>query len=330
MLQMITNPPEPTETTPMPVSVLICTRNRPDDLSNALPGIMAQDYPDYEVVIIDQSTNDDSERQTRAQFGADPRLRYVRTGTKGLSIARNLAVAAAQYEICAFTDDDCEAHPKWLTNIAELYRAHPETQIGFSPVHVPPDIAELPDAVFPSLYFEDERQLNRGEIFGMGANMSLRKSFWERVGAFDTLLGAGAPMPGAEEHDWMYRAHRMGAIARLEPKNSIYHRSWRSVNQWESVMNSYGMGDAAFAMKHLRCGDLQMLGKIAYALGYIFARGCLRIVQGKKRPAEFWYTRGYWRGLVGSLKFRVDKRARLYETPPAAPTPSGDPLQRVA
>src|SRR5688500_108771 len=91
-----------------PASVLVCTRNRPQDLEFALPTSMAQAYPNFEVVLIDQSTNDDTERLVRKLCGSDPRVRYIRTNTVGLSIARNMALTEARYDICAFTDDDCE------------------------------------------------------------------------------------------------------------------------------------------------------------------------------------------------------------------------------
>ena len=51
--------------------------------------------------------------------------------------------------------------------------------------------------------------------------MSLRKSFFARVGPFDALLGAGAPLPGSDEHDWLYRAHLANGVIRLDLKNPM-------------------------------------------------------------------------------------------------------------
>jgi glycosyltransferase involved in cell wall biosynthesis len=304
-----------------PVSVLVCTRNRPDDLVMALPGIMAQDYPCYEVVLIDQSTNDESEQRVKAQFGHDPRLRYIRTPTVGLSIARNMALTEARQEICAFTDDDCVVPSRWLANIVATYRAFPETHILFSPVHAPADMMHREDLRFPSLYFDEARVLRRREILGMGANMSMRKSFWQQVGPFDPMLGPGAPMPGSDEHDWLYRAHLNDAIIRLEPTNVIEHRAWRTFDEWMRLTATYSYGDGAFAMKHLRCGDFGVLPLIASRLLYIGARGVLRFFQRGSWHYEYNYVTGYWKGLWGSRKFPVDKKARLFG--PASPSPPG-------
>ncbi|MDW8207282.1 MAG: glycosyltransferase family 2 protein [Chloroherpetonaceae bacterium] len=301
-----------------PVSVLICTRNRPQDIAFALPTVMAQEYPCYEVILVDQSTNEDTTRFVHERFGTDPRLRYIRTATVGLSVARNIALTEARHEICAFTDDDCEVPSDWLSNIVQTFTRYPETHVLFSPVHIPPDLMGREGLYFPCLYFKDDRVLRRGEIFGMGA-MALRKSFWELVGPFDPLLGAGAPMPGSDEHDWLYRAHRANAVIRLEPKNAILHRSWRERSLWNRVARSYACGDAAFAMKHLRCGDLAMLPVILRGLFYIGARGVLRILQ--RDPGwryEYNYVLGYWQGLWKSLSYRVDYRSRLFVAEPPA------------
>ncbi len=297
-----------------PVSILMCTRNRPEDLKKALPGVLAQDYPDYEVVLIDQSTNDESETWVRENYGANSRLRFTRTPTVGLSIARNLALTEARSDICAFTDDDCAVPPHWLSNVVRVYREHPETHILFSPVHIPQEMHHRTDLNFPCLYFEDDRTLEKGEIFGMGANMSLRKSFWEAAGPFDAMLGPGTPLPGSDEHDWLYRAHLAGAVIRLEPHNSIEHFAWRDRDLWNKLSRTYAYGDAAFAMKHLRCGDYRMIGMLAERLGRMGARCVLRILQRNPGYTYEWnYVAGYWLGIWGSLRYTVNHQSRLYQ-----------------
>lgn len=298
---------------PVAISILICTRNRPEDLALALPGILAQNYPDYEVILIDQSTDDRSAHWTEQHFPDHSRLRYIRTQTVGLSIARNLALTEARNELCAFTDDDTEVPPDWLQNIAVAFAAYPDAGVIFSPVHAPPDLMGTPGLRFPSFYFDEARPLRYKEIYGMGANMALRKSTWQKAGQFDALLGPGAPLPGSDEHDWLYRVHLSGAGVRLNPDNPIIHRAFRKEAEWNGLTQKYAYGDAAFAMKHLRCGDLSVLPMIAHRLFYLGARGLLRIAQ--RDPGwryECNYVRGYWTGLWGSLSYPIDRRSRLF------------------
>jgi glycosyltransferase involved in cell wall biosynthesis len=299
------------------ISVLICTRNRPDDLIQTLPTVLRQDYPRYEIIIIDQSTDDAGEQWVQTHCGDVPLLRYIRTPTVGLSIARNLALTTATYELCAFTDDDCDVPSDWLARIAATFQKHPETDVLFSPVHAPVEKQSDPALRFPSLYFEEARLLQKGEIFGMGANMALRKSFWQKVGPFDALLGPGAPLPGSDEHDWLYRAHLAEAAIRLDPQNPL-HRAWRTAEEWLRLTGMYARGDGAFAMKHLRCGDWGVTPLIARNLLYLSARGVLRWVQRGFWQYEDRYVRGYWRGLWEGLRFPIDAPARLYRRPSAA------------
>ena len=298
---------------PTAVSILVCTRNRPQDLALAWPGILAQDYPDYEVVLIDQSTDDRSADWIRQNFSDDPHLRLVRTQTVGLSIARNLALFEARNELCAFTDDDTEVPPDWLHKIVAEWAEYPDAGIIFSPVHAPPDLMGTPGLQFPSLYFNESRPLRWKEIYGMGANMAVRKSVWQKAGPFDEILGPGAPLPGSDEHDWLYRVHLSGATVRLNPGNPIIHRAFRKDAEWHSLTRKYAYGDAAFAMKHLRCGDLSVLPMIAHRLFYLGARGVLRFAQRNSGwRYEYNYVRGYWSGLWGSLAFPIERSRRLF------------------
>ena len=294
----------------LPISVLIATRNRPQDLIPCLKSLLAQDYPNFEIVIFDQSVTDEAQIATRAAYGCPANLRYIRSETVGKSRALNGLVAAAQGEIFAFTDDDTEAPPDWLATIARAFREMPEADLLFGQVFAPSDTQA--DFHVPALYFQERRLLKQREVFGMGANMAFRRSLIEKVIGYDTQLGPGGSLACAEDYDFLYRAQKVGAAAFAEPSVQLVHRAGRNFDQWSRVLLNYGMGDAAFAMKHLRCGDWKMLANIARGLGYISARGCLRVAQRAPQPGEFYYVRGYWNGIWASLKYPIDKRTRLY------------------
>ena len=297
------------------VSILIATRNRPEDLVPCLKSLLEQDTADYEIVVFDQSTSDASEQAVRAAFGCPANLRYLRSDTVGKSIALNSLLESARGERLVFTDDDTQAPADWLSAFDRAFQETPEADIVFGQVHAAADVR--PGEITPAMYFSERRFLKSGEIAGMGANMAMRRAVLERVFGFDTRLGPGTDIPAAEEGDFIYRVQRAGGRILLDPHVVLIHLASRTEERWMSVLNGYGRGDAAFAMKHLRCGDWKMLGKIAHGLGYFFARGCLRIMQRKKNPSEFYYVRGYWNGLWSSLKYPVDRRTRLYHAPQA-------------
>jgi hypothetical protein len=95
----------------------------------------------------------------------------------------------------------------------------------------------------------------------------------------------------------------------------LIHRASRTRGDWLRLTGKYALGDGAFAMKHLRCGDLQALGLIAYRLGYLSARGILRFFQRGCWQYEYEYVNGYWKGLWDSWRFPVDRRTRLFQGP---------------
>jgi glycosyltransferase involved in cell wall biosynthesis len=89
------------------VSVLPCTRNRPAKLHSAVDSILVNLYRDFELVIVDQSTDEAS--RAKVESFVDPRIVYIQTDTVGLSQARNIAIRVARSSIIVFTDVETPA-----------------------------------------------------------------------------------------------------------------------------------------------------------------------------------------------------------------------------
>src|SRR5690606_10253863 len=100
---------------PLPsISVVVCTRDRPQELRACLVALGKIDYPDYEVIVVDNA----SETAETSAIVEAARLRYVREDRPGLDWARNRGWRLARYDIIAFTDDDVLVDPMWLRGIA--------------------------------------------------------------------------------------------------------------------------------------------------------------------------------------------------------------------
>src|SRR5437762_4081211 len=114
--------PMPSTLTATPfVSAVICTRNRPDKIGNAVASVLASDYRSFELVVIDQSTTDATRTVLEPMAQNDPRLRYVHVDESGLSRAYNSAIRRTKGEIMAFTDDDCIVPATWLRAIVDAF-----------------------------------------------------------------------------------------------------------------------------------------------------------------------------------------------------------------
>lgn len=109
------------------VSIIIPTFNRPNYLRQAIESVLAQTYPDFEIVVVDDGSTDD----TAAVVGslADPRIVYIRQENTGRSAARNRGMQEARGEFIALLDDDDLYLPHKLVNQAAYLDAHPEVDL---------------------------------------------------------------------------------------------------------------------------------------------------------------------------------------------------------
>ena len=167
------------------VAVVLCTRDRPEFLADALSALAPALAPGDEVVVVDSASTDPRVAAVAAAAG----VRMVRCDRPGLSIARNAGVVATSAPIVAFTDDDCRPQPGWT---AALRRPFADPTVGFVTGAVMAD--ETGGAVVTVL--EGDRRQFAAETdpigVGHGANMAFRRTALEGIGSFDELLGAGA------------------------------------------------------------------------------------------------------------------------------------------
>ena len=103
------------------VSAVICTRNRPDLIGNAVTSVLANTYPNFDLLVVDQSDDDRTGAIVRDLTADHPNLRYLHTSTPGLSRAYNIGVRETQGELLAFTDDDCIAPADWISTIEAAF-----------------------------------------------------------------------------------------------------------------------------------------------------------------------------------------------------------------
>ena len=93
------------------VSIIVCSYNGAKTLADCLESLGKIDYPNYEIILVDDGSTDNTRRDRRRSF---PNVRYIHQTNHGLSHARNTGAAAAKGEIFAYTDSDCMADPDWL------------------------------------------------------------------------------------------------------------------------------------------------------------------------------------------------------------------------
>src|SRR2546430_8349845 len=122
-----------------PITVVVCTRERPEALARCLDSLLAQEYPRFRVLVVDNAPVSDATRQVVEKAAWDGPVEYLVEPRPGLAHARNRAVAAAGGEILAWLDDDEVADRYWLSEVARALADHPGADV-VSGVIVPAEL----------------------------------------------------------------------------------------------------------------------------------------------------------------------------------------------
>jgi GT2 family glycosyltransferase len=300
-------------TTTPKVSVIVSTRNRPDDAVACVKTILANQYPAFELLVIDQSPQAEQQRAAAA-VGPDQRLRWISTATRGLSVSRNLAVAAARAPILAFTDDDCRVSETWVADTTAEFDADPELALLFGRVVLlPEDRARGYAAEFEP----EQRHELRGALpephhaWGVGANMAFRRAVFDKVGVFDTVLGAGAPFFAGEELDLTLRALAAGFKLAHTPSTSVVHLGVREGAEAGRLLRGYGIGLGATLGKHLRLGTHGAARLLAGWLALHGRRVVGNALRGDRHPG-FGLVAAVLLGVGRSYRQGLDRGRSLY------------------
>lgn len=265
-------------TEPLTVSVIVCTRDRPDDFARLLPSLLASKRQPLEIIVVDQSSSDATQSILLGASDSSTRLRYVRTTSRGLSRARNEAIRLAVGDVCAFTDDDCTVAPDWIDWLHAVFESTPDLAIAFGKLEpIAHDVErEFVPGFEPAAPLWTRRPYNLLES-GVGANMAIRREVFQRLGEFDEDLGAGAFFRSGEDSDFAYRAARSGCLILRDPRGVVVHwgaRPWAGGIARRLIFDGYAAIGAVYA-KHARHGDWRAIGylaQVAFAtLGQILA-----------------------------------------------------------
>jgi glycosyltransferase involved in cell wall biosynthesis len=279
-------------------------------IARAVTSVLDNDHDSFEMFVVDQS-DDDSTRLALAEFMDDKRLHYVHLDRIGLSHAYNVGIQAASAELIAFTDDDCVAPRDWLRTLETTFSTHPDVELVYGQTLAAPEVRE--PGVLPALPIEREEKLGPEQgfrVYGMGANFALRRSLINKIGGFDEALGGGGPLRSSQDFDFQFRTYRAGAVCLLAPDVWVHHYGIRHGQAWTNTQIAYGVGDGAFYLKHIRCGDLLALKLLIGRISRLTAAQILSPI--RRRPTQWPYLRAYLTGMRRSLEFSVDKRTRLY------------------
>jgi len=216
------------------ISVVVPTCNRATTLVECIESIIANDYAHYEIIIVDQSSNDDTHRRITEKFVKKSNVIYVRSNIKCSSNARNEGWRQAKGEIIAFTDDDATVSAGWLKAFASAFNRE-NNRVGMIggcviPVFDIPRPSWLPpekDYLLPSFDAGDKMRVFPKESLPMSVNFALRREALEKTGGFDTRLGLKSnsknPYIGGEDSFLAMRVKEEQYLITYQPHAIVYH-----------------------------------------------------------------------------------------------------------
>lgn len=234
------------------VSIVVCTRSRPELLARCLESIAGLDVPATEVIVVDNAPGDP---RTAALCEQRP-VRYLAAGGAPLSALRTRGARASRGELVAFIDDDCIADPGWLSNLGQAF-ADPlcAAVVGY--------VGPIELAHAAQCWFEEhggfemsyESRLIDGASsspvldaspLGVG-NVVFRRAALERVGGFDERIGPGTPSRAKEDAALFVRLLLCGQRVVFDPARVVWHRHRESRRALRRVLHDYACGDSAYA-----------------------------------------------------------------------------------
>jgi glycosyltransferase involved in cell wall biosynthesis len=313
---MSTFSPSSSTETGLEVSVVVCTRNRGSSVVATLESIFSNSIQPDEVVLIDQSENEETACAI-APFLERNHFHYYPSTTKGAGRARNEGIRLSKGKYILMTDDDCTAPDNWVGAITNIFNQHPSVGIIFSTVAAGPH--DCTAGAIPNLVFHQSRQYrNIWQYYksgGMGASMALRRAALNSIGTFDEMLGPGSTFLSGEDHDLALRAllHQWNVYEAAEV--TVLHHGFRTMAEYRLLTKRDAVAVGAVHAKYIRCAKWNVLAVMAY---HLFVKGLwqpfsmifrLKFPRGVKR---FTY---YWKGFFQGLRTPVDCTKIIYHTP---------------
>ncbi len=226
-------------------SVIVCSYNGASTVEACLKSLDRLNYPDYEVVFVDDGSKDNTQEIVR-RF---KRVRNIRQANHGLSFARNVGLHAARGDIVVYTDSDCEADEDWLYHLVLAMKR--SGHAGMGGPNLIPDEGDSETGVVaeavgmspggPTHVMLDDRTAEHVP----GCNMAFRRDVALEVGGFDaTYRKAG------DDVDFIWRLQDKGYTIGFSPAAQVWHYRRNSIEAYLKQQRGYGEAEAMLQFKH--------------------------------------------------------------------------------
>jgi len=315
------------------VSVVVATKDRSSYLRDLLKSLLYQEFKNFELIIVDDSENDYHRRMNHAyvrSISSRLKVRLIRNERNiGIPRSLNKGVSVAKGSIVAFTDDDCIAHPSWLSNLVKWYRYRSIGGVGGKVIPI-----EM-DAIWSVKELKEDVDIGRvswnGDVISnfdlgkgpiivdclSGANMSFKREVILEVGGFSPIYKGNSYR---FESELSYRIRKLGYKIVYDPEAVILHRrALKGGARIDVYMWNYWLArnHTLFMLRNLDVKFLKLL--------IFFFKQVSRVARGKRAcpyaEPDNWLrvllmiTKGIVDGIKNHVSFRGEELYRLNASP---------------
>ncbi len=227
------------------ISVVIATYNGAHYLYKCLNALLLQNYPKdkYEIIVVVDGSTDKT-----VEYAKKYPVKIIELKkNRGLSNARNVGAKAANSEIIAYTDDDCEPDTDWLYYLAKAFDSDRVGAAG-GPNITPTDdsfmakcTSQAPGA--PTHVLIDDRKADHVP----GCNLAVRKYVMDAIGGFDEIFRIAG-----DDVDFEWRIQEAGYIVRFTPAAYVFHHRRNKIKTYIKQQYNYGISEAFVRQRHLQ------------------------------------------------------------------------------
>lgn len=206
------------------VSIIIPCYNQAHFVRDALDSALAQDYPAFEVILVNDGSTDDLEAQV-AGYRADARVRMIAQENRGLSAARNRGIQESRGDFVKFLDSDDWLAPTALTRLVQAFQTAPD-QAELGLVYCDAMYVDVQGRPLPTQSVAELRRVLSGDIlpsllvggYFPPSTVLVPRRVLEQVGLFDERLRR------VEDHELWMRMMCEGYRALFVPEKLTYYR----------------------------------------------------------------------------------------------------------
>lgn len=167
-----------------PVSVIVCAKDSYEYLLDLIPAVLSQDYPEYELVIVNDCSQDDTEEYLKDLARTNPKINFVNLTQnlnffQGKKFPLSMGIKSAKYDLLLLTDADCVPNTnQWIKEMVTSYENDTEIVVGYGPYFERKGLLNKLIR-FDTLYIAMQYlslALAKRPYMGVGRNLSYRKS----------------------------------------------------------------------------------------------------------------------------------------------------------